>query len=92
MQDETNKKNNIEETKENKIDKFVEKNYEDAEVGVDIGSEKGDKAVDIVLPDLEYTSKCKRNECRNEDCINQRRHTSAFCQECSDKYNNEKNI
>lgn len=35
----------------------------------------------------EYTSKCIRNECKNEKCKNKRRCGSAYCQNCSDKHN-----
>lgn len=33
----------------------------------------------------EYTSKTKRGECKNIECKNKRRHSSAYCQECSNK-------
>ena len=35
---------------------------------------------------IEYTSKSKRHECKNQKCSNKRRNGSAYCQECSDKY------
>lgn len=37
-----------------------------------------------------YTSKSKRNECKNEVCTNQKRHGSAYCQPCSDKYSHRR--
>lgn len=36
--------------------------------------------------DKPYTSKTKRNECKNEDCNNQRQHGSSRCLECSKKF------
>lgn len=30
--------------------------------------------------------KTKREKCKNENCKNNRRHGSAYCQECSDKH------
>ena len=36
-----------------------------------------------------YFSRCKLGFCKNEDCENNRRHCSAYCQECSNK--NKKN-
>lgn len=38
----------------------------------------------------EYTSKTKRGECKNDNCINLRREKSAYCQECSDEYKKSK--
>ena len=28
--------------------------------------------------------------CKNDTCLNKRRHGSAYCQECSDKHNSKK--
>jgi len=33
-----------------------------------------------------FFSKSQRGECKNEGCENPRRQSSAYCQECSDKY------
>ena len=40
-----------------------------------------------LIPSKSYTSKCIRNECKNEKCSNKRRDSSAYCQKCSDKNN-----
>lgn len=31
-----------------------------------------------------------RNTCRNEECMNQRRNGSAYCEKCSEDYKNNK--
>ena len=41
---------------------------------------------EVKLPE-KYTSKNIRGECKNDDCQNPRRHSSAYCQECSLKKN-----
>jgi len=40
----------------------------------------------VKLPEV-YTSKSMGKECKNEDCKNQRRDGSAYCQECSANHN-----
>lgn len=42
-----------------------------------------------LFPKEEYTSKTKRGECKNDDCLNQRRYCSAYCQDCSDRNKND---
>lgn len=34
---------------------------------------------------MEYTSKCKLNECKNEDCTNKRQLGSSRCEKCAKK-------
>ena len=41
----------------------------------------------ISIPEKEYTSKTKRQECKNEGCLNPRRQGSAYCEQCSKKHN-----
>lgn len=36
----------------------------------------------------QYFSRTKFGFCKNEGCYNKRRQCSAYCQECSDKFNN----
>ena len=49
------------------------------------------KVSDKVAPALEgknvYVSRSMLNLCKNEDCKNERRSDSAYCQSCSSEYN-----
>lgn len=38
------------------------------------------------MEDKPYTSKTKRNECKNEGCEEQRQHGSSRCLKCSKKF------
>lgn len=37
-------------------------------------------------PHQPYTSRTKANMCKNKECVGTKRHSSAYCKECSDKH------
>lgn len=49
-------------------------------------SADGSDAVELKAIKAKYTSKTKEGLCKNDDCENDRREKSAFCQECSNKH------
>lgn len=47
--------------------------------------ESGDDMVELQAPEP-YHSKTKGNVCKNDNCVNERRNNSAYCQECSNNW------
>jgi len=40
----------------------------------------------LVFDSKQSKSKTELGQCKNEDCTNNRRHCSAYCEECSKKF------